>query len=183
MSAQSDREVDTDPNEGPVDPLAALEKTTEAQNHMNKVQVPRLEALQSLSDQYGTDPYSLSRKVRKRFREEKKVEKVQQTADDELKGRYGLPEELKLARDDAATRQQDKVEWEKAKHELAMQERAKRPRLETVGLVPRKLLSSHPSGSRGTAKASAADLLRARILGNTARRTLKSHDSSTSSRK
>lgn len=163
--------LDTDPNEGPVDPLAALEKSTEAQNHMNKVQIPRLEALQSVSDHYGDDPYTLSKLVRKRFREEKKVEKEKQVADDALKGRYGLPETLKLTRDDEDTQARDKEEWERARRELALRDRSKRRKLESVGIVPRKQLgSSSSSGSGSSSRPSAADLLRARILENTARR-------------
>ncbi|KAI0806030.1 DUF572-domain-containing protein [Irpex lacteus] len=161
----------TDPNEGPVDPLAALEKSTEAQNHMNKVQIPRLEALQSVSDHYGDDPYTLSKLVRKRFREEKKVEKEKQIADDALKGRYGLPETLKLTRDDEDTQARDKEEWERARRELALRDRSKRRKLESVGIVPRRQLgSSSSSGSGSSSRPSAADLLRARILENTARR-------------
>ncbi|KIP11061.1 hypothetical protein PHLGIDRAFT_28178 [Phlebiopsis gigantea 11061_1 CR5-6] len=170
---------DTDPNAGPVDPLAALEKSTEAQNHMNQVQVPRIEALQSLADHYGSDPYSLSRKVRKRFREEKKVENEKQAEDDELKERYGLPEELAMKRDDAETREQDREAWLKAKEELAERQRAKKPRLESIPISTRQLprshlptsrsaSSSHSSGSRN--QPSAAELLKARILGNTGRR-------------
>ena len=45
---------------------------------MNNVQKPRIESLQTLADHYGSDPYSLSLKVRKRFRVEKKVEKEKQ---------------------------------------------------------------------------------------------------------
>lgn len=164
---------DTDPNEPPVDPLAALEKSTEAQNHMKNVQMPRLEELQTVADHYGDDPYTLSRLVRKRFRAEKKVEKEKQAADDELKGRYGLPETLKLSRDDEATKARDKEEWEKARSEWALREGSKRRKLETVGIVPHRRLgssSSRASGSTGTGTPSAADLLKARILGNTARR-------------
>lgn len=146
---------------------------------MNQVQVPRIEALQSLADHYGSDPYSLSRKVRKRFREEKKVEKEKQAEDDELKERYGLPEELAMKRDDAETREQDREAWLKAKEELAGRQRAKKPRLESIPISTRQLprshlltsrsaSSSHSSGS--TNKPSAAELLKARILGNTGRR-------------
>ncbi|KAI0090182.1 CWC16 protein [Irpex rosettiformis] len=158
----------TDPNEAPIDPLAALEKSTEAQNHMNKVQIPRLEALQSLADHYGDDPYTLSKLARKRFREEKKVEKEKQAADDALKGRYGLPETLKLTRDDEATQAKDKEEWERGKREFASRDRNKRRKLELVGIVPRNQLGSSSSSGSGRSS-NAAELLRARILTNTAR--------------
>lgn len=162
-----------------MDPLAALEKSTAAQNHMNQVQVPRLEALQSLADHYSSDPYSLSLKARKRFREEKKIEKEKQAKDDELKGRYGLPEELVMKRDNAETQEQDREAWVKARNELAQRQSAKRPRLEAVPIVSRQLPKSNSlasrtaSGSRGSTsstQASAAELLKSRILGNTGRR-------------
>ncbi|THH00090.1 hypothetical protein EW026_g2396 [Hermanssonia centrifuga] len=166
---------DTDPNAGPVDPLAALEKTTAAQNHMNKVQVPRLEELQSLADHYGSDPYSLSRKARKRFREEKKIDKEKQAEDDELKGRYGLPETLALSAESEETRSQAREDWLQARNEMKLLDVAKRRKLEPVGIVPRtfpKSISSKHRSSQSSAPSSstAVDLLRARILLNTARR-------------
>lgn len=161
---------DNDPKEGPVDPLAALEKTTEAQNHMNNVQKPRIEALQSLADHYGSDPYSLSLKVRKRFRVEKKIEKEKQEADKELKGKYGLPEELSLvSAEDEDIRTQAKEEWLKGKQMLESRQNAKKRKLVEIDLVP-----SGPS-SRSAPKVTSTSSdpvasLRARILGNTARR-------------
>src|ERR1700733_8388626 len=88
--------LDTDGSTSVTDPLAALEKTTDAQNHLTKVQVPRLESLQSVSEHYNSDPYSLSLKVRKRFREEKKLDKAKKAVDDGIRGKYALPEDLTL---------------------------------------------------------------------------------------
>jgi coiled-coil domain-containing protein 130 len=102
---------DTDKAASPGDPLAALEKSTVAQNHVAKVQAPRLEELQEVSQHYGSDPYAHSLRVRKRFREEKKVEKQKQNADDQLKGRYGLPTSLTLLEDDAASKQEAHEQW------------------------------------------------------------------------
>lgn len=146
------------------DPLVALEKSTDAQNHMNKVEIPRLEALQTVADQYGTDPYALSRKVRKRFREEKKLDKVKQVEDDQLKGRYGLPEELKLAAETDETREQDKKDWLKAREELALRDGAKRRKLMPVPTSSRGVAGAGSSSRGGT---SAADVLRTRLLGST----------------
>ena len=147
-----------------------------AQNHMNQVQKPRIESLQMLADHYGSDPYSLSLRVRKRFREEKRIEKEKQAEESELKGRYGLPEELVLTRDSAETREQDREAWLKARSELAERESIKRRKLETVSIMPRQLPkaasslrnTSAPSSSRS--QPTAAELLKARVLGNTARR-------------
>lgn len=156
-----------------MDPLAALEKSTEAQNYMNQVQKPRIEALQTVADHYSSDPYSLSLKVRKRFREEKKVEKEKTAADNELKGRYGLPEELVLQRETTETAQQDREAWLKAKSEMQERESSKKRKLEMVGITPRQLpkyaLLSSRTTPRASGSSSPADLLRARILANTAR--------------
>ncbi|EKM57829.1 uncharacterized protein PHACADRAFT_206701 [Phanerochaete carnosa HHB-10118-sp] len=167
---------DTESKQGTEDPLAALEKTTAAQDHMNQVQIPRLEALQNLSDHYGSDPYTLSKKARKRFREVKRVEKEKQAEENELKGRYGLPEELKLTRNSKETEEQDREEWRKARRELEERENAKRQRLETPSRHSiRPLLSSlrTASGSRSlSSQPSAAELLRARIQVNSGHRKL-----------
>jgi coiled-coil domain-containing protein 130 len=145
------------------DPLAALEKTTDAQNHLTKVQVPRIESLQSVSEQFNADPYVHSARVRKRFREEKKVEQVKQKANDEIKGRYGLPASLSLLEDDEQTKQEAKQEWTKAKLELASN---KRRRL--GGDIDGSLLSSSLSSS---SSANSLNSLRTRILENTARQS------------
>ena len=170
-------QTETDPNQGPVDPLAALEKSTDAQNHMNNVQIPRLEALQSLADHYSSDPYEHSRRVRKRFREQKKIDKARDEADDAVKSAYGLPEELALSADDEESRARAKEAWEQGRQALEERESVKRRRVGMeVGVVPRT-----PSLPRASAKSSrssggggggdAASALRAKILGNTARQS------------
>jgi len=111
------------------DPLAALEKSTEAQNHAKNVQLPRLEALQSVSEHYNADPFTLSRLVRKRFREEKKVEKRKRAEDDAVKGRYALPEDLTLVPDDDSIRDEARDEFAKARRDFLADEDAKRRRL------------------------------------------------------
>ncbi|EPS97243.1 hypothetical protein FOMPIDRAFT_1061886 [Fomitopsis schrenkii] len=166
---------ETDPNAGPVDPLAALEKSTNAQNYVNQVQVPRLEALQSLSDHYGTDPYALSRTVRKRFREEKKVEKAKQESDDKLKSTYGLPETLKLTADSEESRAEAKELWREEKQRAE----AKRRKLGHDATVPSRV--GKPSSSmlvapvsKSKARESSSSVvssLRAKILANTAQRS------------
>ena len=148
---------------------------------MNKVQIPRLEELQSHSDQYSSDPYSLSLKLRKKFREEKKIEKEKQAADDTLKGKYGLPATLTLEAESEESRDQAKEEWIKGRQELEMRENLKKRKLVNVGVVPRlppalretSKTTSRSSGasSSSTNAPSAADSLRARILSNTARKS------------
>ena len=143
---------------------------------MNKVQAPRLEALQDLADHYGSDPYSLSLKARKRFREVKKVEKAQEAADAQVKGRYGLPEDLKLAAETDDLREEAREEWSKARAALVARESGKR-RFDPIGLTSRTSSSSRSAGASSSRHPNAVDLLRSRILSNTARR--KPPDSST----
>ncbi|KAF9466461.1 DUF572-domain-containing protein [Collybia nuda] len=172
-----------------VDPLAALEKTTDAQNHLTNVQIPRLETLQTVSEHYNSDPYTLSTKVRKRFREEKKIEQRQRRMDDHIKGRYGLPASLSLVADDDESRQMAKEEWEHGKRELALRESSKRRKL-AVEVVSIPTSSARPGTSSAasissleasrlhrlpsqskTSSTNVLNSLRARILENTARQS------------
>ncbi|KAG1821928.1 DUF572-domain-containing protein [Suillus subaureus] len=150
---------DTEGKAGPADPLAALEKTTDAQNHVAKVQIPRIEALQGVSDHYNNDPYKLSSMVRKRFRAEKKIEAQKRAHDDTIKGKYGLPEELKLVEDDAEAKHQARDEWVRARMDLEAERNSKRPRL----------LTSSASGSQSRPTLDPVSSLKARILDNTRR--------------
>lgn len=151
--------ADTEGKAGPADPLAALEKTTEAQNHVAKVQIPRIEALQGVSDHYNNDPYTLSSMVRKRFRAEKKIEAQKRADDDTIKGKYGLPEELKLVEDDAEAKHQARDEWARARMDYETERNSKRPRLS---------ISSSP-GSQSRSTLDPVSSLKARILDNTRR--------------
>ncbi|KAG6874804.1 hypothetical protein C0992_006469 [Termitomyces sp. T32_za158] len=163
--------TDTEGTAVPTDPLAALEKTTDAQNHLTKVEAPRLESLQALSEHYNADPYVLSSKVRKRFRDVKKVEQQKQKADDDIKNRYGLPDSLSLLDEDEGTNKEAKEEWKRGQRELsAAKETHKRRRL-TVGVMPIPSSSSSILSTTMTRSSNSADSLRARILENTARRT------------
>ncbi|OBZ72678.1 hypothetical protein A0H81_07498 [Grifola frondosa] len=147
---------ETDPSQGPVDPLAALEKSTDAQNHMNSVQVPRLEALQALSDHYSTDPYGLSRMVRKRFRTQKKEDRAKEEADERIKSTYGLPEVLALAEESATSRADAKEQWVQGRQALKAQEGAKRRRLDEIGVVPNGLTGLRRTGTKADDRTSAS---------------------------
>ena len=163
---------DTDKESITVDPLAALEKTTEAKNHMESVAKPRIESLQSVSEHFNSDPYSLSLKARKKFREEKKIELGKRQADDALKGRYALPTTLRLLEDDAEATEEAKKQWETGQQEHRLKESKRR---KIAQEIPSVLVSSlRPSGSTSAAKTKAppsASLaaLRTRILNNTAK--------------
>ncbi|KAJ8509142.1 hypothetical protein ONZ45_g8651 [Pleurotus djamor] len=162
---------DTEGSAAPADPLASLEKSTDAQKNLTQVQVPRLESLQSVSDHYNSDPYTLSRKIRKRFREEKKVAAERQANDDALKGRYGLSETLKLVDDTDEDTLRAKEEWEHGRQGLERQERNKRHKLLLSSATRPTALIPLSGGSRSSSS-TAASSLRARLLGNTTRSSL-----------
>ncbi|KZT06121.1 DUF572-domain-containing protein [Laetiporus sulphureus 93-53] len=161
---------DTDPNQPPPDPLATLEKTTAAEAHLTQVALPRLTALQSFSDRRNSDPYSLSRIVRKRFREEKKVEAEARAEEEDVKARFGLPGELRLERESEESRREAKERWrEERERRMGEGVGVKRRRVEGVGaagILPR----SKARSMGGVATGGAVSELRARILENTARR-------------
>ncbi|KAI5117156.1 hypothetical protein M0805_009498 [Coniferiporia weirii] len=171
---------------GPSDPLAALEKSTQAQNHLTSVQVPRLESLQSLSDHYNSDPFAHSSRVRKRFRAEKKLDKARKDADDAVKDKYALPESLALvADDDDSVKEEAKEAFARGSIQRA-DEDARRRRLmaefrplDPVLPLPgsraqgssRKRTSQAPIRARPSteAAAGASFSLRSRLLQSTAR--------------
>lgn len=167
---------DTDPNTGPVDPLASLEKSTDAQKHMTNIQIPRLEALQTASDHYSADPYSQSLRARKRFRQEKKVSREKEALDTKIKDTYALPEGLSLVEDSEEMRKEAKETWLKGRQEIREREPKRRKNI-TTSIEVAPIAPPRSSGSLRVPK-SCEDLstraistssLRARILENTAR--------------
>jgi coiled-coil domain-containing protein 130 len=160
--------TDTDGKTEPVDPLAALEKTTDAQTHATKVQAPRLEQLEDLSAYYNEDPYTHSQRARKRFRAEKKVELAREEADKSLKQKYGIPAELALERaDDPATAAEARDEWARGRAARAGENSSRKRKLALEAPV----LPAPPRRGASASKESAASSLRTRILSNSARRT------------
>lgn len=85
--------------------------------------------------------------MRKRFREEKKVEKRKRDADDAVKGRYALPEDLTLVPDDESIRDEARDEFAKARREYLADEDAKRRRLVAESGPP--IITKGLSGSAG----------------------------------
>jgi len=125
-----------------------------------------------VSEHYNADPYTLSLKVRKKFREEKKIDQQKRKADDELKGRYGLPVSFSLLEDDAKAREEAKSAWEEAKQKLQSKESLKRRRIGGVDVPVISSTQRAASGSSASSKmnpSSSLDTLRARILSNTAK--------------
>ncbi|KLO10245.1 DUF572-domain-containing protein [Schizopora paradoxa] len=134
----------------PDDPLAALEKTHTALVHTQQVQAPRLESLQENSEKYNADPYTLSSRVRKHFRVEKRELKRKKDEDDAVKTKYGLPEELVLSANDEVTSKDAKEEFLRARRAVGADQEAKRQKLVAEAGQPRPLasLSRLPSQSK-----------------------------------
>ncbi|KAF9059423.1 CWC16 protein [Rhodocollybia butyracea] len=133
-------------------------------NHQTKVQIPRLESLMDVSEHYNSDPYALSLKVRKHFREDKKIRKEKEKLDTEVKDR--------LADEDEDTIKDAKEQWRKGREEISLRENKRRKIIHT-SVIP-SVASSHRPSPRSTSKASSSpvDSLRARVLSNTARSRL-----------
>jgi len=127
----------TEEKDKPVDPLAALEKSRESQNYLTKVQAPRLEEIQGLSDKYNEDPYAASVRARRKFRENKKVEKAKEATDNMIKSRYGLPAELKLLEEGSSEVDEAKREWLKTRRESTQSQRTK---VDSVGSLKASIL-------------------------------------------
>ncbi len=149
---------------------------------MTKVQVPRIEELHDLSAHYNTDPYTLSKKVRKYFREDKKIEQKQKAIDDQVRGKYALPEDLQLLADNEQTKLEAKEQWTKSREDFITSDEAKKrryiaefgPLRPSVASAPSSLrnrtrrsgLSSLPSTASA---AGAKSSLQTRLLQNSAR--------------
>lgn len=130
---------DTEDKEKPVDPLVALEKSTESQDYLMKVQAPRLQEIQDMSDRHNEDPYAASVRARKKLREEKKVEKAKEAVDKAIKSRYGLPTELKLLEDGSSEVDEAKREWLKARRESM---HARRTKVDSISSLRANVLAN-----------------------------------------
>jgi len=151
---------ENDPSKaGPSDPLAQLEKTANQERRANEVGAPRLNALQELSEHHGADPYELSSKVRKRFREEKRAEKRKRDADEAVKEKYALPSDLKLV--DSTEVEEEASRWKSDRRDWEARETAKRRRLSAE-------VGSSPSTSFRSTKTTS---LASTLLRNTARKS------------
>ena len=133
---------------------------------MDDVQIPRIESLQNVSEHYNSDPYSLSSKARRKFRQEKKIELKKQQSDNLLKGRYALPTSLSLVEDDMVAVQEARAQWEKGKQELQLRESKRRKKVIETSLIPSSHISKNPTSSNP----SPLNSLRTRLLQNSAKR-------------
>ncbi|CCO30818.1 Coiled-coil domain-containing protein 130 OS=Bos taurus GN=CCDC130 PE=2 SV=1 [Rhizoctonia solani AG-1 IB] len=97
----------------PLDPLQSLEKSTTQEENYQKHARPHLEQLQDLSAARSADPYSLSVKLRKGFRQGKHAALKIKAEDDTIKDKYGLDAGIKLVdKNDPSLVLEAKAEWE-----------------------------------------------------------------------
>jgi coiled-coil domain-containing protein 130 len=100
--------------------LASLEKTAAAKTLATTVTAPRLEELYDLSDRINSDPYLHSRRIRRYFREEKKIEKAKEAADNVIKDQFALPKELKLVQEKDVV-EEAKEGWNQGRIQASME--------------------------------------------------------------
>lgn len=81
--------------EAPADAFAHLEKT-ETQRVTVRSKTERLTDLARLSERQNADPYTVSRALRSRLREDKRRDHEREQADEAVRERYGLDRGLKL---------------------------------------------------------------------------------------
>lgn len=148
----------------PADAFAQVEKKTSDQ--LNALATKdRLEELMEFSDARNSDPYALSQRLRKTFRQEKAELISKSRGDDQLRSKYSLPAGLKFveAEDD------DTEQFKEARRLIAHhkhEEEAKRCRLNAqVGLTPTRSKRCLPP------KTSQLANLKEQLVGNRRRRT------------
>ncbi|KAJ9123146.1 hypothetical protein QFC22_001339 [Naganishia vaughanmartiniae] len=96
----------------PQDAFAHLEKqVVQKQTFASKSE--RMTELTELSDRLHADPYANSQRLRRHFRQEKKVENGLLQQDADLKQKYGLGERIRLDRPDSAAQEREKQMWER----------------------------------------------------------------------
>ena len=110
---------------GVTDAFASVERTTAAESNLNNVIKPRLSSLAELSDRRNQDPYRLSSKLRRSFREIKKVDKRIRDEEDSVRDKFALPKELDLVKEDEV-REEAKEMWERGRTEWIREEDKKR---------------------------------------------------------
>jgi len=169
------------PNAEAPDPFAAVEKTTASLNHVNQVQQPRISTLEDLSARQSADPYTLSTKLRRTFREEKKVLRRKREEEEGVLDRYALPKRLGLVSEDDV-REEAKVEWDKGRKDWEREEVGKRRMLEddlkarirTPSVASSKSRPTSSSSRKMISAASATrpqDALASRLILNSMRAT------------
>ena len=98
----------------PEDAFAHLEKqAVQKQTFASKTE--RLTELTELSDRLHADPYAISQRLRRNFRQEKKMENALQQRDIDLKEKYGLGHHIQLDRQDPASSEKEKESWRRIK--------------------------------------------------------------------
>jgi coiled-coil domain-containing protein 130 len=164
--------LDSEAAAKPVDPLASLEKSTAAKTLATNVTAPRIEELYELSDKHNFDPYVHSKRIRRYFREEKKVEKAKEAADNQIKDQFALPKELKLV-EEKDVAEEAKESWKQSRL-LAAAEKTESVSMEQTFAQARQAQSRNSEASverrtKGLPSNRQASTLGAILLRNTLR--------------
>lgn len=166
--------------------MAAAEKQT-IDKQVAETSKSRIQALASLQEDRWSDPYILSKRLRKSHREEKRVIQARDESDSALRSKLSLPQDLDLEEDNEQFKLEAQKEWRDAKSQASTSVRdedsRKRRRSEIVQSsitdVPREPTSSskkkrarvsHPAPSiPKEPKSTARDLLASRLAQQTRR--------------
>jgi len=108
-----------DKKDAPSDPFKSLEKTV-ADKAVALTAAARLDALESHNSATWSDPYMLSSKLRKSFRQEKRSIKEKTGRDDDVRTKFGLSTEVDLGAERADEEADDL--WKEALKERAERE-------------------------------------------------------------
>jgi coiled-coil domain-containing protein 130 len=147
-----------DGSERPVeqDAFAAVEKGI-SQKAQALSAAQRLDALGDLNDDRWSDPYTHSKRLRKSFRQEKRVRVAVEAKDDAIRDRYGLGRDIKLIEEKPEEARAAAQAFQSGRRAREADEARKRRRIEASTTTLGKPVKSLPSPS-------VADTLKSRLL-------------------
>ncbi|CAE6519135.1 unnamed protein product [Rhizoctonia solani] len=149
---------ENDPSKNaPLDPLQSLEKSTTQEENYQKHARPHLEQLQDLSTARSADPYALSVKLRKNFREGKHVALKIKAEDDAIKDKYGLDAGIKLVdKSDPSLVLEAKAGWEEGQRRREEEEARRKLHDAQSGPVEFRTVGSSSFAGSSSAAASSS---------------------------
>ncbi|KAH7341950.1 CWC16 protein [Rhizoctonia solani] len=144
--------------QAPLDPLQSLEKSTTQEENYQKHARPHLEQLQELSSARSSDPYALSAKLRKNFRQGKHTALKIKAEDDAIKDKYGLDAGIKLVdRNDPSLALEAKAGWEEGQKQREEEEVKRKLHDAQSGPIEFQARVGSSSSAAGSSSTAAAD--------------------------
>ncbi|CAE6375944.1 unnamed protein product [Rhizoctonia solani] len=149
---------ENDPSKNaPLDPLQSLEKSTTQEENYQKHARPHLEQLQDLSAARSADPYALSVKLRKNFREGKHTALKIKAEDDAIKDKYGLDPGIKLMdKNDPLLVSEAKAEWQEGQKQREEEEAMRKLHDAQSGPIEFRTRVGSSSSAAGSSSAAAS---------------------------